>query len=252
MAEYRIDELAHAAGTTSRNVRAYQERGLLEPPQLHGRVGIYNDAHLARLKLIDTLLQRGFNTAHIADFISGWENGKDLAEVLGLQEAVTAKWATSETARLPLDQVQAFLGSDDSDLIDQLARVNLVRVEGDECVFIEPELMDGIVDLLKYGFDVRQLVELHAKIDKHVDDIARTMIQGGKAHITTQNGEGWLPEADDIGKTTHMLNRMRELSVNTVEVLLARALDRNLAQALDDYLEAAVVKRRNEDQNRTA
>ena len=32
MAEYRIDDLARAAGTTARNVRAYQERGLLPPP----------------------------------------------------------------------------------------------------------------------------------------------------------------------------------------------------------------------------
>ena len=29
MAEYRIDDLARAAGTTVRNVRAYQDRGLL-------------------------------------------------------------------------------------------------------------------------------------------------------------------------------------------------------------------------------
>lgn len=252
MAEYRIDELAHAAGTTSRNVRAYQERGLLESPKLHGRVGIYDDAHLARLKLIDSLLQRGFTTAHIADFIAGWENGKDLAEVLGLQDAVTAKWATSEAVRLPLDQVHAFLGSNDSDLIDQLVRVDLVRIEDDECVFTQPELMEGIVDLLEYGFDLRTLIDLHATLDKHVDDIARTMILAGKAHITAQNGEGWLPEADEIAKTTEMLNRMRELSVNSVELLLARALDRNLASALDDYLAAAVTKRHNEGQNRTA
>lgn len=36
MTEYRIDELAHAAGTTSRNVRAYRERGLLPPPRKRG------------------------------------------------------------------------------------------------------------------------------------------------------------------------------------------------------------------------
>ncbi|MDT7598572.1 MAG: hypothetical protein QOK26_649, partial [Pseudonocardiales bacterium] len=43
MAEYRIDELARFAGTTSRNVRAYQERGLLPPPRKEGRVGIYTE-----------------------------------------------------------------------------------------------------------------------------------------------------------------------------------------------------------------
>ncbi|MFB9386717.1 MerR family transcriptional regulator [Pseudonocardia petroleophila] len=37
--EYRIDELAHTAGTTVRNIRAYQDRGLLPPPRRVGRVG---------------------------------------------------------------------------------------------------------------------------------------------------------------------------------------------------------------------
>src|SRR5438309_572599 len=47
--EYRIDELAREAGTTVRNVRAYQDRGLLPPPRRSGRVGLYTDARqLAR------------------------------------------------------------------------------------------------------------------------------------------------------------------------------------------------------------
>ena len=32
MGEYRIDELARLAGTTVRNVRVYQDRGLLSCP----------------------------------------------------------------------------------------------------------------------------------------------------------------------------------------------------------------------------
>ncbi|MBF6482319.1 MerR family transcriptional regulator, partial [Nocardia cyriacigeorgica] len=46
MGEYRIDELARAAGTTSRNVRLYQEKGLLPAPvRRAGRANIYGDAH---------------------------------------------------------------------------------------------------------------------------------------------------------------------------------------------------------------
>src|SRR5437588_784942 len=98
MAEYRIDDLARAGGTTSRNVRAYQERGLLPAPtKRRGRALIYDESHLERLKIIDALLQRGFTTAHIADFITSWETGKDLTEILGLQHAVTATWGQGET-----------------------------------------------------------------------------------------------------------------------------------------------------------
>ncbi len=44
MAEYRVDDLAQAAGMTVRNVRAYQERGLLPPPLRRGRTSWYDDA----------------------------------------------------------------------------------------------------------------------------------------------------------------------------------------------------------------
>ena len=65
MAEYRIDELARLADTTVRNVRVYQDRGLLAPPRRQGRVGIYSEAHLARLRLIGQLLRRGYTFANI-------------------------------------------------------------------------------------------------------------------------------------------------------------------------------------------
>ena len=63
--DYRIDELAREAGTTVRNVRAYQDRGLLPPPRRSGRVGLYTDAHLARLRLIGTMLERGYTLGNI-------------------------------------------------------------------------------------------------------------------------------------------------------------------------------------------
>ncbi len=50
--EYTIDELAYAAGVTSRSIRLYQDRGLLRGPRLRGRVGLYGEGHLARLRLI--------------------------------------------------------------------------------------------------------------------------------------------------------------------------------------------------------
>mgnify|MGYP001322185641 CR=1 FL=1 len=54
--EFTIDQLAREAGSTVRNVRAYQDRGLLPPPEKRGRTGIYTDVHLARLKIIGALL----------------------------------------------------------------------------------------------------------------------------------------------------------------------------------------------------
>lgn len=84
MTEYRIADLARVSGVTSRNIRAYRERGLLDPPRRQGREAYYDDRHLAQLEVINQLLAKGFTSAHIATFIDGIRQGHDLSEVLGV------------------------------------------------------------------------------------------------------------------------------------------------------------------------
>lgn len=95
--EYSVDELARAAGSSVRNVRAYQDRGLLPPPERRGRVGVYFDSHLKRLRLINQLLERGYSSANIKELLEAWEQGRDLDHVLGL----TRRSSASGTWRRP-------------------------------------------------------------------------------------------------------------------------------------------------------
>ncbi|MCP2297433.1 MerR HTH family regulatory protein [Nocardia amikacinitolerans] len=241
MAEYRIDDLARAAGTTTRNVRAYQERGLLPPPiGKDGRASIYGEAHLDRLRLIDALLQRGFTTAHIADFITSWETGKDLTEVLGLQHAVTASWAKAETFEVPRELIDTLLGSEAGDLVDRLTEMKLVRVEGETVVFTDTQLLASFAELHEYGLELRTLIEIYAKVADRIDDITHIMITAAKQHIIDEHGPGWLPQTSaEIAETTTMLNKMRELATTSVHATLARSLDVTLRRELGDYLATA-------------
>ncbi|MGE2723763.1 MerR family transcriptional regulator [Mycolicibacterium pulveris] len=88
MAEYRLDELARISGVSARNIRAYRERGLLDPPRRVGRSAFYDDYHLSQLRTINQLHRRGFNSAHIAEFFASMRQGADLADILGIQRAV--------------------------------------------------------------------------------------------------------------------------------------------------------------------
>ena len=83
--EYRIEELARLAGTTTRNIRVYRDRGLLHPPLRVGRIALFNDTHLTRLRLITSMLDRGYNIAHVHEMLSAWEQGKDVGDMLGLE-----------------------------------------------------------------------------------------------------------------------------------------------------------------------
>jgi DNA-binding transcriptional MerR regulator len=101
-----VDELARAAGTSTRNVRALQTRGLLPGPTLVGRTGEYDHDHLGRLQAILRLQARGFSRAAIRELLAAWEAGAGLEDVLGLP---------SRRARRPAVPASGF-----EDLVDSL------------------------------------------------------------------------------------------------------------------------------------
>jgi DNA-binding transcriptional MerR regulator len=88
LAEYRLGALAKASGVSVRNIRAYRERGLLDPPRRDGRSAFYDDHHLDQLAVISDLLRRGFHSSHIAEFFAIVRDGGDLADHLGVRRAI--------------------------------------------------------------------------------------------------------------------------------------------------------------------
>src|SRR5262249_45503376 len=69
--EYRIEQLARAAGVAVDTIRFYQGKGLLDAPRREGRVTWYGAAHVERLKRIKELQQQGFTLTVIQRFLSG-------------------------------------------------------------------------------------------------------------------------------------------------------------------------------------
>lgn len=81
----RIDELAEDAGTSVRNIRVYQERGLLQPPVRRGRTAYYGPGHKQRLALIMRLLDRGYTFATIEELLIAERHGFTLTELLAVE-----------------------------------------------------------------------------------------------------------------------------------------------------------------------
>ena len=69
--ELRIDDLARAAGATVRNVRAYQDRGLLDPPRREGRVALYNQGGRGQFAVCD---EKGGRLETIVPLLEGGPN----------------------------------------------------------------------------------------------------------------------------------------------------------------------------------
>src|SRR5271166_4727299 len=89
-----IDELAQTTGLTVRNVRNYQSRGLIPPPEVQGRVGYYGAEHLAQLQLIREMQAQGFNLAAIAHLLEQARGAEE--QVLGFTRSLMAPFE-SET-----------------------------------------------------------------------------------------------------------------------------------------------------------
>jgi DNA-binding transcriptional MerR regulator len=97
MTEYRVDELARAAGISVEVLRSYQSKGLVPPPRHTGRVAYYDGTHLDRLKLIRDLKTRGHSLRAIASML---ENGAATA-----RQPIAAAVLASENETLTLTEL---------------------------------------------------------------------------------------------------------------------------------------------------
>ncbi|HEU5448031.1 MAG TPA: MerR family transcriptional regulator, partial [Acidimicrobiia bacterium] len=67
---YRVEELAAAAGVSVELLRSYQTKGLMDPPRRDGRVALYDDRHLERLRTIKELKDNGYSLKAIAGLLT--------------------------------------------------------------------------------------------------------------------------------------------------------------------------------------
>jgi len=104
--ELSLEELAESAGMTPRNVRAYQARGLLPPPSRDGRSARYGAEHVARLRLVRALHQRGLSLRVIRDIVDRGDAEAELARLS--REQLVATWGPEAMVPLLSTNVAAF------------------------------------------------------------------------------------------------------------------------------------------------
>ncbi|MFN2477850.1 MAG: MerR family transcriptional regulator [Pseudonocardiaceae bacterium] len=68
--ELTIAELAARTGISVRTIRFYTGLGLIPPPAVRGRLGLYDECHAARLQLIRDLQELGFTLAAIEGYLA--------------------------------------------------------------------------------------------------------------------------------------------------------------------------------------
>ena len=90
-----IDQLATRVGMTVRNIRAYSSRGLLPPPRLRGRTGLYDEEHLARLATVKEMLAEGYTLAAVERVLGNAPAGVP-GPAIALHKALLTPWLPEE------------------------------------------------------------------------------------------------------------------------------------------------------------
>ncbi len=236
MAHYRIDELAREAGTTVRNVRAYQDRALLPPPRREGRIGLYSDAHLARLRLIGQLLERGYTLSNIAELIAAMEHGHDLGQLLGLGEALTGPWSDEMPTYVTLDELVELFGSAaTTDALDEALRLGVLEREDDRFRVASPRLLHAGAELVTAGIPLDAVFDTLRRLRRDVDRIATRLVELTAMHIFDRYGED-LPPPEDVPRLAEVVRRLRPLAQMVVDAELARAMERHVRRHLGQHL----------------
>ena len=232
--EYRIDELAREAGTTVRNVRAYQDRGLLPPPRRSGRVGLYTDAHLARLRLIGQLLERGYTLANIAELVSAWERGQDIGELLGLEAALVQPWSDEVAGTITAEELNEIFG-DDPDALREAVKLGLLEPDedGDHFRVPSPRLLHAGAELVAAGIPLESVLNHARQLARDTDRIAARFVELVAADVFEPYGDRPFPAAD-VPRLAELLRRLRPLAETTVDAYLARAMERRMARQLGE------------------
>ena len=220
-----IDELARAAGTTVRNVRVYQDRGLLPPPERRGRLGLYRPDHLRRLKPVLRMLGRGYPLAAIRELVEAWEEQRDIGSVLGLEEVITAPYQTEGPRRLPAARFRALLGGDEV-ATARAVETGLVQLDGDDVVVRNPRFFDVGLDLLAEGFPARAMVDVAAGIAAAMDEVARMCVSFVDEHLWRPFLDAGMPAAD-AERVAGVIQRMRPRAQAAADAALAEAMEKH-------------------------
>lgn len=237
--EYRIEGLARLAGTTTRNIRVYRDRGLLPPPLRVGRIALYNDTHLTRLRLITSMLDRGYNIAHVREMLSAWEEGKNLGDVLGLETAIAGTWTTERPETMARADAERLI--DDGKAFDRLAALGLLRTDGAQVSVTRPKLIEAFNEIRGYGIEMDTLIGLYEQTLPHIDAISDMLVRAGAEHVLDRIKPGEpLPADTEIAELITMLVRFRTQAVASVTATLASSIETTIeamvSGLLADYL----------------
>ncbi|MFJ4818519.1 MULTISPECIES: MerR family transcriptional regulator [Streptomyces] len=202
-----MEELARLAGITVRTLRFYRERKLIPPPRREGRIAWYDDQHLARLRTITALLERGHTLSGIAELAEAFDHGRDVGDLLG----VGGPTEEEPVHLTPEELADHFAGEATPDNLAAAMELGYLGTDGGEIVHVSRRLLDVSSALVHEGIPLAEVLAAAQQVRIHADALAELFTTLVLRHASPED-----------------LPRLRPLARSVVEAELSLALDRRM------------------------
>jgi len=229
VAEYRINDLAQVSGVSVRNIRVYQDRGLLPPPVIKGRTGWYYDEHLIRLNLISRMLERGYTFATISELLNAAHHGMTVEHVLRGSTKRSRFQTFKRAATITIAELRKSLNASDR-TIALSQKLGLLAKDGAGFAVQNPELLEGAEALVKGGVDIDVLLDRWVRVQGDLEDVAHSFVSIITDRFVDENLLGF--DDVEVGQISELIRRVRPLAHEIVDSTFTKALDREISKAL--------------------
>jgi DNA-binding transcriptional MerR regulator len=242
-----IDVLAARVGMTVRNVRAYAGRGLLPPPRLRGRTGLYDEEHLARLTLIQQMLTEGYTLAAVERVLAHVPTGVTAAG-LELHRALLTPWLPEEPEVVDRAALEARAGLPlDDELLDRLVELGLVVPLPDgRLQVLSPTLLRAGLQVVALGIPPAKAVAAQLKVGEHAAQVARIYVDLFKDTVWRDFDEAGQPEGE-WPRVQQAVERVQPVASQALlasfRIVMAEAVDAALGELLSPQSAVASTER---------
>jgi DNA-binding transcriptional MerR regulator len=207
-----IGELARRTGMTIRNIRAHQTRGLLPPPEVHGRTGYYNEDHVARIELTREMQAEGLNLEAIRRVLESSEGSS--REMVDFARAVRAPFEDETPEIFDQEELAAAWNVErfDPKLLRRAEKLGILRqLPEDKIEVISPRLQRAGAALIELGVSPQAAVDTAEELRRRSEAVARTFVELFVQEIWEPFDKAGRPE-EEWPKVREALDRMRPLA----------------------------------------
>ena len=227
-----IDQLAERTGITVRNIRYYAGRGLLPPPQLRGRTGLYGPDHLARLELVSELSALGFTLSAIESHLERLPPSVGAAE-LALQRVLLTPWVPEEIEEVDRTELDRRAGrSLTADDLDALERLGAISPLPDGRLQLHGAgALSSALAVIDSGLPSDVWRRAHELIQQHTTALAEdlmTMFQDEVLQPYRDRGR----RADERMRLARAMSQLKPVTVHGVVTAFGRAVNRAIRERM--------------------